>query len=350
MEANRVGKERIEFGCSMEHHVENIEGLLGQLLRNATYTWDNPLLRDYIEGVLTYAKAQTEAFLTLFKSSNYIGASSFPRLLADCCLRTYVLRLWNEIDLTDYLQRYFDNREPEKKKYNGKELKSQWKDLLKVDYPVVYDIFQESNKSVHLSRFHYHDFVQQKGTNDGSYMGKFSDEGKRKMMNDMANLLICLGNIINEIGDSSHFGAPLEKEAKLGTVPMGWGLVGWVRLDKLWEYLSQTYLQQGLGMMKQHDLKSRAMGKGTLADVNFDTHELEGVNRLKDWYDLFCMITTYLTQEEGEGALQRYEAFWVFDVDFGTKKYAHLPVLDVSPFDWDGGDNHVRIGCYREVK
>lgn len=115
MDANRVGKERIEFGCSMEHHVENIEGLLGHLLRNATYTWDNPQLRDYIEGVLTYAKAQTEAFLTLFKSSNYIGASSFPRLLADCCLRAYVLRLWNEIDLKDYLQRYFDNREPEKK-------------------------------------------------------------------------------------------------------------------------------------------------------------------------------------------------------------------------------------------
>ena len=70
MEANRVGKHRIEFGCSMEHHVENIEGLLGQLLRNATHIWDNPQLRDYIEGVLTYAKAQTEAFLTLFNSGN----------------------------------------------------------------------------------------------------------------------------------------------------------------------------------------------------------------------------------------------------------------------------------------
>ena len=349
---NKLGKSRLDLTCSMEHLVESVEAGLQHLVSHSTSFWDDPDLGSYIDGVLTYAQAQTEAFLTVYKSGNYIGASSFPRLLADCCVRVYVLRLWDDEGRKDYLRRYFEGKEVGKKKYKGKEIQSQWRDLLEADYPIVNEILGASNKSVHFSRFHYHDYLNTETNNDGSYAERFSEEGQRKLLNDMYNLLMCLTNIIIESacvdGVNPTWCAPLKKEARLlGTSNFGWGLCGWVRLDKVLAYLSEAYLEKATKNVKQVDYKRRKMGKGSLADVNFKTAEMDGWNFLKERYDFFFKIKIFLEQEEGE-SIENYETFLCLDMG---QSFGELPILDIAPWSWDGDDDdRICEGRLRKIK
>lgn len=134
---------------------------------------DKEKMRKYAGAIITYAKSQTKAFLTLYKEKNYASAHHYMRLLSDCCMRTYVSVLKEGDDLDKYISKYLAGKEPNKSRYKGKELTAEYlAELIKKEYPFTVLAQKEGNKSTHLTNYYAQEMLFE-GAKEG-----FSEDDK----------------------------------------------------------------------------------------------------------------------------------------------------------------------------
>ena len=133
----------------------DVKELFEELPDEAWRLEDKEKMRKYAGAIITYANAQTKAFLTLYKEKNYASAHHYMRLLSDCCLRTYVAVLKEGNDLDMYIGKYLAGKEPDKSKYKGKELTPKYLgELIKKEYPFSVLAQEEGNKSTHFTNYY----------------------------------------------------------------------------------------------------------------------------------------------------------------------------------------------------
>lgn len=321
------------FMISSERKLETLTSILEDLKRNSCWLFDYPELRAYIEGIETYAQAQLTAFITVFKNQNFLGATHYPRLLADCCIRAYIILLFNDEDLTKYLTHYFSGKDPGKMRYKQhKRLNEMWKDYIKQDYPLVVEIYNETNQSVHFSNYYYHNFINSSMNGIDSYASSYSEDGRNKLLDDMINLSFILREIMNRINTlERHLGLCMKQDAIIGTDKTGYYCIGWVQLSKVWNYLYETFINQGMDLAMHYESKNLLMGKDASMESLLNL-EIRGVGFIMKLYRTYKDIVYKIIAEQEEAAIANYKTLWVF----GKKQESEdLPILDINPLDYD---------------
>lgn len=313
-------------------------------------------LRAYIEALTTYAHAEARGFVSVFMSQNYIAATHYPRLLADCCLRAYAAVVLDTEELARYLDKYFrPGGKPDKQKKGKGYVDSKFlKEQIQDHYPCVVTAYEQGHESVHFSRYHYHDFLDS-SISVADYVNSFSEEEKEKLVREMISLQYALYQIIGEIVERQgvaaadwlfHFasGVRMMKDAELGKDGSGVVCLGWVGMRVVYDYV-RAYLTDYRRLKKHHKEKAKLLGNDT--KFEFPKMRYKGTAQLFWSEEYKCKrylkaIEKHI-REAGENSLEQCKVLWVFGTFKKEAPHAGLPVLDNRKWNYTDADFEIVI-------
>lgn len=293
--------------------------LEGQLFhKNSTPT------RKFIESIINYANTQNEGFDAVYASKNFINALQYKRLLADACLRAYALLVVDLFNIRQYIDKFFEGKEPSKSRAQGEKLTTGvLSRKISQEYPKVADAYNQGNKSIHLTDFYYQDFsnpLLPSSTNLDTFAGVLAVEEQEHLLQQMHYLNETLIDIICRIIAATYEQYPFTFDPESG-IPMvaatlqihirvdETGKYGdsWMGVQAVREYI-QGLLEQANTMYVQQVNKALALGVDVSTQVNTTLTPI--VRELQRCAGYNALIEE-LIRQKGEEALENYRAKWM---------------------------------------